>query len=169
MSDKQDELRARLEGMYDRFAERTRELYHQGHGRGREALDAAMEKAREQLAAAGEFTVEQGEQFKAYLRRDLDQTAGHLRDLGDAARERLDPQRLRVGALASLAAILDAAGEALQAWSRRAREATAFEAGDITSAGTLTCVKCGHAIALMKSSHIPPCPKCYGARFTKSF
>lgn len=168
MSDKQDELKTRLEGLYDRLAERTRELYQQGQGRGREAMDAALEKAREQLAAAEEFTAEQGEQLKAYLRRDLEETAGHMRELGDAARERFNAERLRVGALASLASILNSAGEALQAWSRRARDATAFEAGDITSAGTLTCVNCGQQIVLARSSHIPPCPKCYGAKFTKS-
>lgn len=38
-----------------------------------------MHRAREQLAAAGEFTAEQGEVFKKYLKRDLEQTADDMR------------------------------------------------------------------------------------------
>lgn len=163
------DMRAKLEAQYDKYAERFRELFEAGQDRSREAMDKAMERAREQLAAAGEFTSEQGEKFKQYLERDLGQAAQTMRRIGQDAYQRMDPDRLRMGALSSLSKLLDAAGDALHAWSRKAEEAAICEAGQVTSAGTLTCVKCGQVLELKKTSYIPPCPKCYGASFRKSY
>ena len=86
---------------------------------------------------------------------------------------RVHPERLRAGALSSLAALLQSAGERLQSWSRKTDEALneslLCEVGEITSAGTLTCLNCGHTIQLGKTGHIPPCPECYQGRFRKSY
>jgi hypothetical protein len=57
----------------------SRELFDKGQEKGRDAWENAMELARQQLAAAGEFSVEQGEAFTHYLRRDLDQTKVDIR------------------------------------------------------------------------------------------
>ena len=157
-----DEARARLEAAYDKFAERVAALLVKGGERGREALEAAMESVRAGLTAAGEFSAAQGEEFKRYLRRDY-------HHLAEQARQRLDPERLRDGALAALATALQAGGEMLQSWSRKADAAVIYEAGELTSAGTLTCVNCGRVIHLTKTSHVPPCPECLAARFRKSY
>jgi len=170
MTDPRDQdMRAKLEVQYDKYAERFKELFEAGQDRSREAMEKALERAREQLAAAGEFTAEQGEKFKQYLERDLGQAAETMRRMGQDAYQRMDPDRLRMGALSSLSKLLSAAGDAMHAWSHKAEEASICEAGQVTSAGTLTCVKCGHVIELKKTSYIPPCPKCYGATFRKSY
>jgi isocitrate dehydrogenase len=170
MTEERDQdMRAKLEAQYDKFADRFRELFEAGQDKSREAMEKAMERAREQLAAAGEFTAEQGEKFKLYLQRDLGQAAESMYRMGREAYQRADPERLRAGALSSLAKLLDAAGDTLQAWSRKAQEALNCEAGQVTSAGTLTCVKCGHVLQLKKTSYIPPCPNCYGASFRKTY
>ncbi|MBK7768564.1 MAG: zinc ribbon-containing protein [Sulfuritalea sp.] len=159
----------RYEALYDRFAERARELFDASQEKSKEAMEKAMESAREQLAAAGEFSAEQGEAFKNFMRRDLDQTAEDMRTLGQEAKERLHPARLGAGALSSMARLLEAAGSALQNLSRKAEDALRFTTGEITAAGTLTCTKCGQAVQLKRSSHIPPCPRCHGTEFRKGY
>lgn len=161
--------RNRYEALYDRFSERVRELYETGQEKGKEALDKSMDVAREQFSAAGDFSAEQGEAFKKYLRRDLEQTEQEMRTLGQDAKERLNPARLGAGALSSVARMLDAAGSALQSLSQKAEDALRFKTGEITSAGTLTCIKCGKTIQLKHTTHIPPCPHCSATEFRKSY
>jgi len=167
------QTKERLEAAYDKFAEHVRELFQLSQEKSREALEKAADTAREKLGAAGEFTAEQGAQFKQYLLRDLERARGVLGQYGHQAAERLHPDRLRAGALSSVAALLQSAGERLQSWSRKTDEALneslLCEVGEITSAGTLTCLNCGHTIQLGKTGHIPPCPECYQGRFRKSY
>lgn len=159
----------RYEVLYDRFAERARELFEAGQEKGKEAMEKAMEGAREQFAAAGEFSAEQGETFKKFMRRDLEQTAEEMRVLGQEARERLNPARLGAGALSSMARLLEVTGSALHNLSRKADDALRFKTGEITAAGTLTCVGCGQKVQLKRSAHIPPCPSCHGTEFRKGY
>ena len=167
-SEKSEE-QGRYEALYDRFAERTRELFEASQEKGKEAIDKSIEMAREQFAAAGEFSAEQGETFRKYMRRDLAQTEADIRTLGQEAAERLNPARLGVGAFASMAKLLQATGSALQNLSQKAEDALHFKTGEITAAGTLTCTKCGQKVQLKQSSHIPPCPSCHGTEFRKGY
>lgn len=157
------------EALYDRFTERARELFDAGQEKSREAMEKAMESAREQIAAAGEFSAEQGELFKQFMRRDLEQTALDMQALGQEAKERLHPARLGAGALSSLARLLDVTGSALGFLSRKAEDALHYNTGDITAAGTLTCMQCGQKVQLKRTSKIPPCPSCHGTRFRKGY
>lgn len=159
----------RYEALYDRFTERARELFDAGQEKSTEAMEKAMEGARGQFAAAGEFSAEQGEAFKKFMRRDLDQTAKDMRVLGVEAKERLNPARLGAGALSSMARLLEATGSALKNLSRKAEESLHFNTGEITAAGTLTCTQCGQTVQLKRSTHIPPCPNCHGTEFRKGY
>lgn len=154
---------------YDRFVEKSRELFDKGQEKGREAWEKAMELARQQLTAAGEFSAEQGEAFKAYLRRDLNQTLEDMRELGEEAKERLNPARLGAGALSSLAKLLHVTGDALSTLSEKAEDALVYRVGEVTSAGTLTCLACGHKVPLKTTGVVPVCPACQGRRFRKGY
>jgi len=165
----QNEALGRHEALYDRFAERTRELFEASQEKGKEAMDKATEIAREQFTAAGEFSADQGEAFKNYMRRDLAQTEADMRSLGQEAAERLNPARLGAGALSSMARLLQATGSALQNLSHKAEGALRFNTGEITAAGTLTCTNCGQKVQLKHSAHIPPCPSCHGTEFRKGY
>lgn len=155
--------------LYDRFTERTRELFDAGQEKTKEAMEKAMETAREQLHAAGEFSAEQGEVFKKFMRRDLDQTAEDIATLGQEAREHLHPARLGAGALSSIAKLLEAAGATLQNLSHKAEDALHYKTGEITTAGTLTCIRCGQQLHLKRTAHVPPCPSCNGTQFRKGY
>ncbi len=154
---------------YDRFVEMSREFFDKGQEKGREAWEKSMELARQQLAAAGEFSTEQGDAFKDYLRRDLDQTAKDMHQLGAEAKDRLNPARLGAGALSSLAKMLHAAGGVITAWSEKADAALEYKTGEITTAGTLTCVACGQKVHLKATGVVPPCPSCHATRYHKGY
>jgi isocitrate dehydrogenase len=124
----------RAEALYDRFTDRARELFESSQEKGKEAMETAMESARQQITAAGEFSAEQGEQFKQYMRRDMDQTAQDLRELGTDAKTLLHPSRLGAGALSSIALALDAAGSALASLAKKAESPLHFKTGEIASA-----------------------------------
>lgn len=155
--------------LYDRFTERASELFGAGKEKSRDAMEKAMDAARLQLLAAKEFSAEQGELFRQYMRRDLAQTEQDMRALNQEAKEHLHPARLGAGALSSLARMLDAAGSAIQSLSRKAEDALQYGTGETTTAGTLTCVKCGQTLQLKRTSRIPPCPSCSGTQFRKGY
>lgn len=168
MADTEQE-RSKMESQYDKLASKFNELYVAGRERGREAMVVAMDKAHEQMLALGEFSAEQGQELKQYLSRDLDQTMVDAQKLGEEAKERLNPARLGAGALASMAAAMEATSHALQALSDKARESLTYKTGEMTSAGTLTCMACGAKVHLKATGHVPPCPKCSGTTFSKGY
>ncbi|MBU1691950.1 MAG: zinc ribbon-containing protein [Gammaproteobacteria bacterium] len=157
------------EALYDRYAERARELFEAGQEKSKDAMEKAMEVARQQLSDAGEFSAEQGEAFKKFMHRDLEQTAQDMRALSQEAKEHLNPARLGAGALSSIARLLEATGSALQSLSRKAEDALHYNTGDITAAGTLNCTKCGQKVHLKRTTKIPPCPSCHGTEFRKGY
>jgi isocitrate dehydrogenase len=154
---------------YDALAERFNKVFQDAKERSREAMHAALDKAKDELVAAKEFSAERGEELRRYLAQDLEQTLDAARHLGEAARQRLDPARLEAGALASLAGVLERAGKAMLDLGRKAKSSLTCKTGEITSAGTLTCQACGEQLHFGRTARIPPCPKCNGTVFTKSY
>ncbi len=164
-----DQDKNKLAEQYDKLASKFNELYLAGKERGRESMEEALDKAREQLTALGEFSAEHGEKLKHYLARDLDQTLFDAQRLGEEAKERFHPARMGAGALSSLAAVLEFAGNALQTLSDKAKSSLTYKTGEMTSAGTLTCQACGQKVQLKSTGHVPPCPKCNGTLFKKGY
>jgi len=151
---------------YDKLAERFKELFESGAEKTSDFANTAMEKARQQLTAAGAFSEEQGKNLKGFLERDFSQIAQTMRD---GAREKLNPARVSAGALASLSAMFNAAGNALSSAAVRTQKALSCRSGEITSAGTLTCASCGNELHFKKTGRVPPCPRCHATEFRKSY
>lgn len=97
--EKIDKGKALMAKKYDLLASKFHQAYLTEKGRGRKSMHLAMEKAHKQLVAAGEFSAEQGKELTRYLARDLDETIAKAEELGDAAKEKLNPSRLGAGAL----------------------------------------------------------------------
>jgi len=76
---------------------------------------------------------------------------------------------LGAGALSSIANALELTGNALHSLGEKAKEKLTYKTGEMTSAGTLTCQKCGQQLQLKSTGHVPPCPKCNGSLFDKSY
>ena len=166
---KEKQTRNELEAQYDKYVARFHELLADSQEKGREAMHAAMSTARENLVALEEISAEQGKLFAAYLKRDLAQTSKDMEHLGEEAWEHLHPARLGAGALAATAEALRLFGHTLIEMSDKTNEALVYNAAQITSAGTLTCLKCGAKQELKKTSVIDPCPACAGTVYKKGY
>lgn len=164
-----DQDKNRLAEHYDKLAGKFSEIYLAGRERGRESMSVALDKAHEQMSALGDFSAEHGAEMKQYLARDLDQTISDAQQFGEEAKERLHPARLGAGALSSLAAVLESTGNALRSLGSKTKESLAYKTGEMTSAGTLTCLSCGQTVQLKATGHVPPCPKCNGVDFKKGY
>ena len=164
-----EQKKPRLTEQYDKFAARFQELFEASRGKGREALDASLEKVREQMTALGELSAEQARQFSEYMKRDMQHTAEEMRRLGEEATERLHPSRVGAVALDSLASLLQLGGKTMLELSLKTKQALTYKSGEITSAGTLTCVRCRNTMQFTKTSQIPPCPHCQGVTFRKGY
>ncbi|HKJ83109.1 MAG TPA: NADP-dependent isocitrate dehydrogenase [Mariprofundaceae bacterium] len=157
------------EEKYDKLAARFIELFEAGTGKGTEFVNATLERARQQLTSAGEFSEEQGKRLQSFLERDLGEAVSQARKFGSETRERLNPSRLGVGALASITSLLNMAGSTLSGMANRAGKALTYHSGEITSAGTLKCTACGKRMHFKKTGRIPPCPNCHSTEFRKSY
>jgi isocitrate dehydrogenase len=151
---------------YDQLAARFKELFEAGTEKSSELAQDAMEKARQQLTSAGAFSEEQGKNLKAFLENDFAQIA---EDARKEARIRLNPSRVGAGALSSLSALLGVAGSAMSNIAERAEKAISCRSGEITSAGTLTCLACDHEMHFKKTGRVPPCSNCHATEFRKSY
>ncbi len=166
---KADQLKEQLEEKYDKFVEKFQQIFQESREKTTETMEKAMDKAHEQLTQAGEFTSEQGKTFKDSLMRDLKQATYQAKLFGEEAKEYLDPERLKTGALASLSNLLHKAGDALDFLKEKTDQVLIYKTGEITTAGSLTCLKCDKKLQLKKTGHVPPCPACKGTEFKKGY
>ena len=155
-------------GLYDSFVAKAHEVFVDGRDKTREAMQAAIEKAREQMTALGELSSEQGKQFQRYMQRDLEQIARYFRDVGEEAKDQLQPARMSAGALATMSVLLHKCSDALLQLSIKAEAAITYRAGELTSAGTLTCTQCALTREFSTTSYIQRCPSCHNDTFMKS-
>ncbi len=155
-------------GLYDSFVAKAHEVFVDGRDKTREAMQSAIEKAREQMTTLGELSSEQGKQFQRYMQRDLEQIARYFRDVGEEAKDQLQPARMSAGALATMSVLLHKCSDALLQLSIKAEAAITYRACELTSAGTLTCTQCALTREFSTTSSIQRCPSCHNDTFMKS-
>jgi len=63
--------RHRQEDLFDRLSGKFQDLFQQAGETTLDAVDSALDSAFDGLVAAGEFTAENGERLRQYVRRDL--------------------------------------------------------------------------------------------------
>lgn len=100
------------------------------------------------------------ERFHAHL----DAGGDHGREAREAAAEMAREQLTASGVLSP------PLGERLKAFLLRDHDPAARHrrTGEITSAGTLSCVQCGAAMPFARTATIPPCPRCATTEFAKT-
>lgn len=57
----------------------------------------------------------------------------------------------------------------MTAWSEKAEAALEYTTGEVTTAGTLTCLACGQKVQLKSTGVVPPCPSCHATRYRKGY
>lgn len=167
-------------GLYEKLASRSKEFLGEAKEKTSQTVDAAIGKAKEEMVAAGDFGHEQGERLKTFIMRDLKASIKDASMLGEeakkdaavlshAAKEVLEPHRVRAGVEDVLANILEVVGAKFEDWGEKLESGLNYKTGEMCSPGTLTCKSCGEKLRMHSTGHIPPCPKCRATEFHKSY
>jgi|AntDeeMinimDraft_4_1070355.scaffolds.fasta_scaffold00094_54 polyhydroxyalkanoate synthesis regulator phasin len=152
---------------YEKFAAQTKEFFEESRDKTVSSLEHAMERAREQLVKAGDLTQEESREIKAYLRRDLEQTAADLRKAGDSARKTASPSAIQAGFLDLTQSIAEGARSMFDRLAEWADTTATYHTGEVAAQGTFRCRNCESELHFSETGRIPPCPKCHGTQYRR--
>jgi len=147
--------------LYERYTEKTREFFNESREATVKALDEALDKAKDSLEKTGELTQEEGQQFKAYLQRDLEQTGNDFNRWSDWVKTHSSPNRVQSGFMELTAKIADSGSDFLHRLSEWANHTGVYHTGEIAVPGAFKCRDCEAEIHFKASGRLPPCPKCH--------
>jgi hypothetical protein len=156
-------------GNFDKLAARTKVHLLSGAGKSLETLQEVMDAAAGQLEKAGEFSREEGERARQYLKRDLAATRVDFDRAAKAIDQALNSSRVRGGFYDLTSHLFGSLSDVFRAWAGKSEDALAYRAGEISGPGTLTCTNCGAAWSLDRPSYIPPCQSCNQTEYRKSY
>lgn len=152
-------------GFYERLTKRTAEILQDG----KKTFDEALKKAGEEINNAGEFSSDQVDKIKAWVRRDFALMGEHAGKARESFKKAVEPHRVAAGAQSLFSWLLSATSETLADWHEKTEKHLEYKTGEVTSPGTLTCKACEAEMHLKSNSRIPPCPKCHKTLFRKSY
>ena len=158
----------RLVHAYERMLERTRAGI-------REAQEAAprlrdlLDNVRDNMVELGELTREEGQKISDYIQRDIEDAAAYIAQTGDDLRQwwRFDLELIEQRLLEAFTSVADQTSLSLTRWAEQARQASLYQAGQITGPGTLICDNCGAETHFVRTGRIPPCADCGGLTFKR--
>lgn len=164
------ELNEKLVQGYKRLLESSKEILDVTKKEAKPAVLDAIEKGKEKAAELAELTAEEIDKVSDFVVRDLHDAAEYIavgeRELGDWLR--IDALLIEDKFLEAFSNMVDHTGMALKEIAENAKRASEWHTGEITSAGTLVCSKCGEVLHFHNAGHIPPCPKCHATVFSRS-
>jgi hypothetical protein len=154
---------------FENLASKTKEQLIASKEDSVEWLHMAVDASADQLEKAGDFTQDEGERARRFLKRDLAAMRVDFVHARDSISKGLNPSRVSGGFVGLASHLFGSMGDLFQGWAAKSEEALAFKTGEVSGPGKLTCTACGTELNLERSSHIPPCPKCHKIEFRKSY
>ncbi|WP_295885826.1 zinc ribbon-containing protein [uncultured Thiohalocapsa sp.] len=153
---------------YDEMLKRTREGIEQAQ-ESAPKLRHMLEQVRDNMVELGELTREEAAKITDYVERDIEDAAHWLADTGEDLREwwRFDLELIEQRMLDAFTSVADQTSLQLKQWAERARQASLYQAGQITGPGTLICDKCGAETNFTRTGRIPPCAECGNLTFRR--
>lgn len=147
---------------YDAMLARVREVMHKAQP----PLLQALENAQEKAVQLGELTREEADRIATYLRRDVEDAATYLGEHGDEFKDwlRFDLELVEDRVIDMFAHLVDQTRLQHELLALDAASST-WHTGEITGIGTLQCEACDEVLHFHKTSRIPPCPRCAGTVF----
>jgi len=131
-----------------------------------EVLDRTINESKEWAHKLKENYGDDVSKVSEFLRRDWQEAA---RITQEKTRKNLDLDRIQVGLMGLLSRLAHSAGSQLESFSSKLAERLTYKTGEIAGAGSLECLGCGQHLQFDKPTRIPPCPKCRGAQFRRSY
>lgn len=168
-SDKPDPV-DKLVDAYEHMLKHASETIEETEKEAVPALRELLNKAREHLVEFGEITREEAVKVAEYVERDIQDAATYLAETGDDLKAwwRFDLDLIEGRLRDAFSRVADQTSLELQNWAEQARQASLFQAGEVTGPGTLACLSCGAEMHLHKAGRIPPCPKCQALSFKRA-
>lgn len=144
---------------YDAMLARVRDLMQQAQPHLSHALDTAQDKAVE----LDELTREEADRIAGYLRRDIEDAASYIGEHGEEFKDwlRIDLQLIEQHVFEQFSHLVDQTRLQLDLLAIDAAAST-WHTGEITGIGTLQCEHCDELLHFSKTGRIPPCPRCAG-------
>jgi hypothetical protein len=155
-----------LESLYEKMSKAVRENLEKAGGLTEETLERALKESREWARQLREHYADDIPKVAEFLRRDFQDA---IRQTREQTRKKLGIDRLGVGVLAFVQRMAQKAGSQLDSFASRLSERLTYKTGEIAGPGTLTCLNCGQQMSIESASRIPPCPKCRGTGFRRSY
>ena len=155
-----------MESLYEKMSKAVRENLEKAGELTEETLERALKESREWARQLREHYADDVPKVVEFLRRDFQDA---IRLTREQTRKKLDIDRLGVGVLAFVQRMAQKAGSRLDSFASRLGERLTYKTGEIAGPGTLTCLNCGQQMAIETASRIPPCPKCRGTGFRRSY
>jgi hypothetical protein len=155
---------------YERMLQRAMADFRKAGEKTGPALHSLIDTARDKAVELEELSREEAERVAVYLKRDLSDAAEFLVDTGEELREWLGFEtRLIEGELLGLfMRAADKTTVELLELKEKAREASSYQAGEVTGPGTLQCDACGAKQHFHKARRISPCPACHATVFHRA-
>ena len=157
----------KLVDAYERFSQKTKDFLEESQDKTSQAFDHAIEKARESLVKAKELSQEESERLKAFLKRDLEQTANDIRSIESFTVEHLKPSSVKTGFYNLVSYLSSHSAELFESMADWADKEVIVHTGEITGPTTLSCESCKAELHFKESGKVPPCPKCHKTEFRR--
>jgi hypothetical protein len=158
----------RLVKAYEQMLERARDAVDEAE-EAAPKLRAMLENVRDHMVELGELSREEAHKIAEYVERDIEDAAHYLAETGEDLRAwwRFDLELIEQRMLEAFTSVADQTRLQLEQWSERARQASLYQAGQITGPGTLVCDKCGAETRFTRAGRIPACSECGGLTFQR--
>ena len=154
---------------FEKLASKTKEQLLASKDKSMEWIHMAVDASADQLEKAGDFTKDEGARAGRFLKRDLAATRVDFARARESLNKGLNPSRVGGGFVGLASHLFSSMGDVFQGWAAKSEEALAYNTGEVSGPGKLTCTACGTELNLERSSRIPPCPKCHKTDFRKSY
>lgn len=131
-----------------------------------EVFERGMRESRDWAYKMKDYYGDDIGKVSEFIRRDWQEG---IRQTRERTRKSLDLDRLQAGFLDLLSRLAESAGSQLENLAEKLKERLTYKTGEITGVGTLECKGCGQHLTVEKPTRIPPCPKCRGTMFERSY
>jgi hypothetical protein len=152
--------------LYEKMSKIVRENLERAGMITEDVFERGMRESRDWAFKMKDYYGEDIGKVSDYIRRDWHEGVRLTRE---QARKSLDLDRLQAGLLGVLSRLAGSAGSQLETFASKLKERLTYKTGEIAGAGTLECKSCGQTLMVEKPTRIPPCPKCRGTVFERSY
>jgi len=158
-----------LVAAYEKMFERAAENMHAAEVKTGSVLHKAIDEAKDNAVELEELSKEDATKVSEWLKRDLDDAVSYLSETGHELKDWLgfETTLLESATLDLLLKSADKTTVESLLMKENVRQAFIYNAGEITSAGTLICDQCGEILQFCKSGKIPSCPRCHATTFRR--